>query len=97
MKYFHNDATPGLLWYKEPARGTQSLSLILYCIKIGGFHARKGPVRIYYRTPLSYAIEIVYISPAGREGPSLHRLDGHEVESCGWSGEAQYFHQGVLW
>ena len=70
MKYFHSDATPALLWYKEPARGTQSLSLILYCIKIGGFHVRKGPVRIYYQTPLSYAIEIVYISGRQRRTES---------------------------
>ena len=33
-------------------------------------YVRKGPVRIYYQTPLSYAIEIVYISSRQRRTES---------------------------
>ena len=60
LKYFHalkghiigalSDATPAVLCHKEPAkipptRGISCSSLVLYGIRIVGFHARKGPIR----------------------------------------------------
>ena len=52
LKYFHGVAMRALLCHKEPAQGTHNapialggilcLSLVLYGIRIGGFHAQKG-------------------------------------------------------
>ena len=51
LKYFHDVATSALLCHKEPARRIQSFllgslerSLVLYGIRIVGFHALKGPI-----------------------------------------------------
>ena len=44
----HSVATPALLCHKEPARASKAYfvcpSLVLYGIRIGGFHAQKGSI-----------------------------------------------------
>ena len=71
MKYFHFDAMPVLLYHKEPAQGTQSLSLVLYGIRLASMH-RKVPLGVKLSTNESQAW--IYLSTGGEARQELQGL-----------------------